>query len=70
MSRTVLRRTNAILENMQLSKEALVRTAAAELNLEKYMVNVSKKGKKENRLKEWEEKVLYGQFVRQTECHN
>ena len=55
---------------MQLSKEALVRTAAAELNLEKYMVNVSKKGKKENRLKEWGEKVLYGQFVRQTECHN
>ena len=30
------------------SKQALVKTAAAELNLEKYIVNVSRKEKKEN----------------------
>ena len=51
------------------SKEALVKIAAAELNLEKNTVNVSKK-EKENRLKEWKEKALHGQFVRETECHN
>ena len=52
------------------SKEALVKTAAAELNLAKYIVNVSKKEKKENRLKKWNQKELHGQFVRETECHN
>ena len=35
------------------SKETLVKNAAAELNLKKYIVNVSKKEKKENQLKEW-----------------
>ena len=34
------------------TKEALVKTAAGELNLEKHIVSVSKKEKKENRLKE------------------
>ena len=49
------------------SKEALVKTAAAELNLEKYIANVSKKDKKKHRLKEWKEKTLQGQFERETE---
>ena len=52
------------------SKEALVKTATAELNLEKCIVNVRKKEKKENRLKEWKQKALHGQFVREAECHN
>ena len=52
------------------SKEALIKTAAADLNLEKHIVNVSKKEKKENRLEEWKQKALHGQFVRETECHN
>ena len=51
-------------------KEALVKTAAAELNLEKYIVSVSKKEKKENRWKEWKQKALHEQFSRETECHN
>ena len=34
------------------NKETLFKTAAAKFNLEKYIVNVSKKEKKENRLKE------------------
>ena len=38
------------------SKEALVKTTAAELNLEKYIVNTSKKEKKESWLKEWGKK--------------
>ena len=38
------------------SKEALVKTTAAEINLEKYIVNASKKEKKENWLKEWRKK--------------
>ena len=50
------------------SKEALVKTLAAELNFEKYIVSVSKKEKKENRLKELKQKTLHGQFVRETEC--
>ena len=52
------------------SKEALVKTAAAEHNLEKYIVNVSKKEKKENQLKEWKQKALHGQFVRETKYHS
>ena len=44
--------------------KTLVKTTATELNLEKYIVNVSKKEKKENRLNEWKEKALYEQFVR------
>ena len=52
------------------NKETLVKTAAAKFNLKKYIVNVSKKEKKENRLKEWKGKALHGQFVRETECHN
>ena len=49
----------------------MVKAAAAELNLEKYIVNVSKKKKKkENRLKEGKEKMLHGQYVRETEDHN
>ena len=44
------------------SKEALVKTAVAELNLEKYIVSMSKKEKKENRLKGWKQKVVHGQF--------
>ena len=52
------------------SKEALVKTAASEISLEKYIVNVSKKEKKENRLKERKQNVLHGQFVRETACHN
>ena len=32
--------------------------------------NVSKKEKKENQLKQWKEKALHGQSVRETECHN
>ena len=50
------------------SKEALVKTSAAELNFEKYIVSVSKKEKKENRLKELKQKTLRGQFVREAEC--
>ena len=38
--------------------------------MEKYIVNVSKKEKKENRLKEWKGKALHGQFVKETECQN
>ena len=52
------------------SKEALVKTAADELNLKKSTVSVSKKEKKKNRLKEWKQKVLHGQFVREKECYN
>ena len=52
------------------SKEALVKTSAAELNFEKYIVSVSKKEKKENRLKELKQETLRGQFVRETECRN
>ena len=52
------------------SKEALVKNAAAELNLKKYIVNVSKKEKKENQLKEWKQKALHVLVVRETECHN
>ena len=37
-------------------KEVLVQITTAELNLEKYIVNVSKKENKENRMKEWKEK--------------
>ena len=51
------------------SKEALVKTAADKLNLKKSTVSVSKKEKK-NRLKEWKQKVLHGQFVREKECYN
>ena len=51
-------------------KKALTKTATAEINLEKYIVNANKKEKKENRLKEWKQKALHGQFVRETECHN
>ena len=40
-------------------KEVLVQITSAELNLEKYIVNVSKKENKENRLKEWKERALY-----------
>ena len=50
--------------------EALVKTVAAELNLEKYIVTVSKKEKKENRLKEWKQKALHGNIVREIEFHN
>ena len=52
------------------SKQALVKTAADELNLKKSTVSVSKKEKKKNRLKEWKQKVLHGQFVREKECYN
>ena len=52
------------------SKKALVKNAAAELNLKKYIVNVSKKEKKENQLKEWNQKALPVQVVRETKCHN
>ena len=31
---------------------------------------MSKKENKGNLLKEWMGKALYGQFVRETECHN
>ena len=51
------------------SKEALVKTAADKLNLKKPTVSVGKKEKK-NRLKEWKQKVLHGQFVREKECYN
>ena len=44
--------------------KTLVKTTATELNLEKYIVNMSKKEKKENQLNEWKEKALYEQFVR------
>ena len=40
-------------------KEVLVQITSAELNLEKYIVNVSKKENKENRLKEWKDRALY-----------
>ena len=40
-------------------KEVLVQITTAEFNLEKYIVNVSKKENKENRLKEWKERALY-----------
>ena len=40
-------------------KEVLVQITSAELNLEKYIVNVSKKENKENRLREWKERALY-----------
>ena len=52
------------------SKETIVKTESAELNLEKYLANVSKKENKENRLKWQKKKVLHGQFVGETECHN
>ena len=52
------------------NKEALVKTAVAELNSEKCIVNVSKKEKKENRLKEWKQEALHGQLARETECYN
>ena len=52
------------------SREALVKNAVAELNLEKYIASVSMTKKKEDRLKLWKLKVLHGQFVRETECHN
>ena len=55
---------------MQQKKEALVKTVAAEFNLKKYIVTVSKKEKKENRLKEWKQKTLHGKIVRETEFHN
>ena len=48
----------------QFMGKTLVKTTATELNLEKYIVNVIKKEKKENRLNEWKEKALYEQFVR------
>ena len=47
------------------SKEALVKTAP-----EKYIVNVSKKEKKGNRLKKWKGKAPHVKFVRETKCHN
>ena len=31
---------------------------------------MTKKEKKKNRLKEWKQKVLHGQFVNKTGCHN
>ena len=31
---------------------------------------MSKKEKKENRLEEWKQKTLHGQFLRETKCHN
>ena len=40
-------------------KEVLVQITTAEFNLEKYIVNVSKKENKENRLREWKERALY-----------
>ena len=52
------------------SKETIVKTESAELNLEKYLANVSKKEKKENRLKQQKKKALHGKFVGETECHN
>ena len=48
------------------SKAALVKTAAAKLNLENNIVNISKTEKKENQLKEWKKKALHGQLVRET----
>ena len=51
-------------------KEALFKTAAAELNLEEYIVNVSNTKKKESRSKEWKQKALHGQFIRETDCEN
>ena len=51
-------------------KEALFKTAAAELNLEKYIVNVSSTKKKESWSKEWKQNALHGQFVRETDCEN
>ena len=47
------------------SKEALVKTAPG-----KYIVNVSKKEKKGNRLKKWKGKAPHVKFVRETKCHN
>ena len=47
------------------SKKALVKTAP-----EKYIVNVSKKEKKGNRLKKWKGKAPHVKFVRETKCHN
>ena len=40
-------------------KEVLVQITTAEFNLEKYIVNVSKKENKGNRLREWKERALY-----------
>ena len=36
----------------------------------KYIVNVSKKEKKKKQLKEWKQKALHGQFLREVECDN
>ena len=36
----------------------------------KYIVNVSKKEKKKKQLKEWKQKALHGQFLREEECDN
>ena len=48
----------------------MFKTVAAEHNLQKYIVNMSKKENKESRLKEWKQKALHWKFVRQTECYN
>lgn len=45
------------------SQEALNKTTAAQHNLEKYTVNVSKKQKK-SQLKKWKERVLNEQFMK------
>ena len=64
------RRRNAVWQYVTQSKEVLVTAAGAELSLERYIANVSKKEKKENQLKKWKKKTLHEQFVREIECHN